>query len=126
MEKSKADGSVDKKPRSRKHRRSTRNLQSSDAQKQRSCKWLETHLWHTKRMKMVNKYGYRLSEHCADKGVRAAYKSFTHGCLMSVSNAISQTAYPCLPVAVKICYSVNIIFIPGKIIGKISVFFCLP
>ncbi len=80
-----ADGSADKNKRSRKHRRNTRNLQSTYAQRQRINKWLETHLWHTKRMKMCSKYGYQLSKHCSDKGVRAAYKSLTHGCLISVS-----------------------------------------
>ncbi len=80
-----ANGSADKNKRSRKHRRNTRNLQSTYAQRQRTNKWLETHLWHTRRMKMCSKYGYQLSKHCSDKGVRAAYKSLTHGCLISVS-----------------------------------------
>ena len=85
MEKSNASRTSDKKKKSRKQQRNTRNLQSMYAQRQREHKWLETHLWHAKRMKMCKKYGYCLSEHCSDKGVRAAYMSLTHGCLISVS-----------------------------------------
>ena len=84
MEKSNASGTSEKKKKSRKQRRNTRDLQSKYAQRQRENKWLETHLWHAKRMKMCKKYGYCLSEHCSDKGVRAAYMSLTHGCLISV------------------------------------------
>ncbi len=98
MEKSKADGSVDKSIQSRKHKRNTRNLQSVEAQRERDSKWLQTHLWHAKRMKMTDKYGYKLSEHCADKGVRAAYKSLTHGCLISVST--TSTPYSILHTSV--------------------------
>lgn len=32
-----------------------------------SKKWLETHLWHAKRMKMVNMWGYRLVRPIANR-----------------------------------------------------------
>lgn len=79
-----SDGTANKKKGSRKQRRNKDTLQSVYAQRQRKSKWLETHLWHAKRMNMCDKYGYRLAEHCSDKGVRAAYTSLTHGCLLSV------------------------------------------
>ena len=34
---------------------------------------------------MSKKYGLCIAEHCNDKGVRAAYRSLIHGCLLSVS-----------------------------------------
>lgn len=82
MEKS-ASESTSKK--SRKQRRKLCNLRQSYAQRQRKHTWLETHIWHAKRMKMVDKYGYRLAEHSSDKGIRATYKSLMYGCLLSVS-----------------------------------------
>lgn len=36
--------------------------------------WLESHIWHAKRMKMVEKWGYKVASKCNDKGVRAAYR----------------------------------------------------
>ena len=41
-------------------------------------------------MKMTDKYGFRIAEHCSDKGIRQAYLSMAHGCLISVSNALGQ------------------------------------
>ena len=51
--------------------------------------WLETHIWHTKRMHMVDKWSYRLAEHCNDKGVRATYRYLRHGCPVSVSKPLN-------------------------------------
>ena len=51
--------------------------------------WLETHIWHTKRMHMVDKWSYRLAEHCNDKGVRATYRYLRHGCLVLVSTPLN-------------------------------------
>lgn len=36
--------------------------------------WLESHIWHAKRMKMVEKWGYKVASKCNDKGVRAVYR----------------------------------------------------
>lgn len=74
-----------KKPPSRARRRKPSSMRQEYLQRQRENKWLETHIWHAKKMKMVSKYGYRLAEYCCDKGVRAAHKSLVHGCLLSVS-----------------------------------------
>ncbi len=37
---------------------------------------------------MTDKYGFRIAEHCSDKGIRQAYLSMTHGCLISVSTYV--------------------------------------
>jgi ribonuclease P/MRP protein subunit POP1 len=40
-------------------------------------KWLETHMWHTKRMKMTDIWGYRIASKPNTKSVRITYRSFT-------------------------------------------------
>lgn len=42
-----------------------------------SKKWLETHMWHTKRMKMVNIWGYRLASRPNTKSARVIYRAST-------------------------------------------------
>lgn len=44
-------------------------------------KWLETHMWHTKRMKMTNIWGYRIASKPNVKSSRITYKSFTRLCI---------------------------------------------
>lgn len=87
MARSAAAGSADKKKEpSRKQRRKGRSLREEQRRRERDHVWLETHVWHAKRFKMVDRYGYRLAESASDKGVRAAYRSLMHGCLLSVSD----------------------------------------
>ena len=92
MEKQAAD-KEGKKKKSRKQRRKIRNLREEkrgrgrdrdSAHPQRPV-WLETHVWHAKRMKMIDHHGYRVAESVNDKGVRQAYRSLRYGCLLSVS-----------------------------------------
>ncbi|RCH82061.1 hypothetical protein CU098_000584, partial [Rhizopus stolonifer] len=45
--------------------------------RQKSKKWLETHMWHTKRMKMNDIWGYRIASRPNTKSVRITYRSFT-------------------------------------------------
>ncbi|XP_040354862.2 ribonucleases P/MRP protein subunit POP1 [Ixodes scapularis] len=59
---------------SRKHRRRPRNLLAEYARRQRRYVWLETHVWHAKRFKMADLWGYRVPLHPCDKGIRAAYR----------------------------------------------------
>lgn len=59
---------------SRKHRRRPRNLLAEYARRQRRHVWLETHVWHAKRFKMADLWGYRVPLHPCDKGIRAAYR----------------------------------------------------
>ena len=78
---------------SRRQRRKPRSLCKEYSKRQGDKKWLETHIWHAKRMKMTTKYGYRLAEHCCDKGIRAAHKSLVYGCLLSVSLGTQHRGY---------------------------------
>ena len=46
--------------------------------------WLETHIWHAKRFKMTECWGYKMAEQPCDKGFRAAYRASAQGCIMQV------------------------------------------
>ncbi|KAH9363385.1 hypothetical protein HPB48_019483 [Haemaphysalis longicornis] len=59
---------------SRKHRRRPHNLLAEYARRQRRHVWLETHIWHAKRFKMADLWGYRIPLQPTDKGIRAAYR----------------------------------------------------
>ncbi|KAH6922819.1 hypothetical protein HPB50_019407 [Hyalomma asiaticum] len=75
---------------SRKHRRRPRNLLAEYARRQRRHVWLETHIWHAKRFKMADLWGYRVPLYPTDKGIRAAYRgSAKHVLLHRVSAAIA-------------------------------------
>ncbi|CAN8001333.1 unnamed protein product [Ixodes hexagonus] len=67
---------------SRKHRRRPRNLLAEYARRQRRHVWLETHIWHAKRFKMADLWGYRVPLHPCDKGIRAAYRGSAHHVLL--------------------------------------------
>ncbi len=56
-----------------------RRLQFS-AQRARTHVWLETHLWHTKRMHMRNAWGYRVAASPHGRGERAAVRAGHHLC----------------------------------------------
>ena len=93
MEKQSANSPAKRKQPSRKQRRKARNLRSEDYnRRQRKHFWLETHIWHAKRMKMVDRFGYRLAERVNDKAVRAAYRSLVYGCLLAVSLSVVNTS----------------------------------
>ena len=98
MEKSKSgvgDAKRKAKKPSCKQRRKPSNMKLEYERRQRKNKWLETHVWHAKRMKMCEKYGFKIAEHCSDKGIRQAYMSMTHGCLLSVSVQTVHTMSAC-------------------------------
>lgn len=63
---------------SRKHRRRPRNLLN----RQRTNKWLETHIWHAKRFHMTERWGYRLPESSCDRAFRSCYRATAHHCLL--------------------------------------------
>lgn len=44
-------------------------------QEDREFKWLETHVWHAKRMKMENLWGFRMPMYPNDKGIRATNRA---------------------------------------------------
>ena len=69
---------------SRKYRRRPRNLLEEYSRRSRKHSWLETHVWHAKRFKMVEQWGYKIPLHPCDKGVRSAYRSTAKYCLIQV------------------------------------------
>jgi ribonuclease P/MRP protein subunit POP1 len=49
-------------------------------------RWLSTHLWATKRMRMINYHGYKIAFTPNDKSFRSAYRHFRHNsCLIDLS-----------------------------------------
>ena len=78
-------GGREGKRKSRRFRRKAKCLRKEYVRRQNQKRWLETHIWHAKRMHMVDLFGFRLAEKNAGKGVRAAYRAVQHGCLLHVS-----------------------------------------
>ncbi|KAI0917369.1 hypothetical protein AcW1_007429 [Taiwanofungus camphoratus] len=50
--------------------------------RQRDKTWLETHLWHAKRMKMENMWGYRLAVQPTEKAYRPSHRASMHGSIL--------------------------------------------
>lgn len=72
-----------KKP-SRKHRRRPKNLLQEYIRRQKNKVWLETHIWHAKRFKMAEKWGYKIPYQPTNKSARASYRATQHHCQMIV------------------------------------------
>jgi len=78
-----SEGAIVKRSRCRKHRRKPAYLLNLYENRQRKAKWLETHIWHAKRFKMVEKWGHRIASQCTDKSERAVYRMCgKQGCLI--------------------------------------------
>ncbi|XP_046858385.1 ribonucleases P/MRP protein subunit POP1-like [Xenia sp. Carnegie-2017] len=71
-----------KQKKSRRHRRKVGNLLKEYIRRQKKHVWLETHVWHAKRFKMMEKWGYKIPLHPNDKSVRASYRAMAYGCLL--------------------------------------------
>ncbi|TFY68580.1 hypothetical protein EVG20_g3505 [Dentipellis fragilis] len=52
------------------------------AKRQIDKKWLESHLWHAKRMHMENMWGYRLAVQPTEKSFRPSYRAAVHGAIL--------------------------------------------
>ncbi|KAM0789941.1 hypothetical protein ACM66B_006781 [Microbotryomycetes sp. NB124-2] len=50
--------------------------------RQRFKTWLETHMWHAKRMHMINIWGHRLATKPTMKAFRSSYRASKHGVLV--------------------------------------------
>ncbi|KAG0698380.1 ribonucleases P/MRP protein subunit POP1-domain-containing protein [Suillus ampliporus] len=50
--------------------------------RQRDKSWLETHIWHAKRMKMENMWGYRLTVTPTEKSFRPSHRASVHGSIL--------------------------------------------
>ncbi|KAI8810251.1 ribonucleases P/MRP protein subunit POP1-domain-containing protein [Cladochytrium replicatum] len=74
-------GNPQKKSSKNKTRRS--NKAEDFEKRQKNKKWLETHVWHAKRMHMMDMWGYSIPEHPNDKSTRAAYRSMKNQCTIA-------------------------------------------
>ncbi|KAJ6557418.1 NUC188 domain-containing protein [Mycena vulgaris] len=50
--------------------------------RQRDKSWLETHIWHAKRMRMENMWGYRLAVTPTEKAFRPSHRASMHGAIL--------------------------------------------
>ena len=74
---------MQKLPKCRKSIRKKRRLLISYKMRNQKCKWLPTHLWSVKRMRMIDYYGTKIAYTPNDKSFRSAYRHFRHNtCLM--------------------------------------------
>ncbi|CAG2237627.1 POP1 [Mytilus edulis] len=70
---------------SRRHRRRPKNLLEEYQRRQRKHIWLETHIWHAKRFKMEDRWGYRIPLHSTDKSIKACYRATQNYCQIQVN-----------------------------------------
>ncbi|KAG0037986.1 hypothetical protein BGZ82_001387 [Podila clonocystis] len=75
-----------KKPDNRHKKRRPGTITQEYLRRQGTKRWLETHIWHAKRMKMVEQWGYKLAEHSNEHGIKSAYKSSHHQCILQDSS----------------------------------------
>eukprot|EP00013_Stygamoeba_regulata_P007342 CAMPEP_0177631876 /NCGR_PEP_ID=MMETSP0447-20121125/1982_1 /TAXON_ID=0 /ORGANISM="Stygamoeba regulata, Strain BSH-02190019" /LENGTH=915 /DNA_ID=CAMNT_0019133387 /DNA_START=115 /DNA_END=2863 /DNA_ORIENTATION=+ len=80
-----------KKKVSRKGKRRPGYLQANFGRRQNTFKWLETHVWHAKRMFMKALWGYKLAITPCDKGFRAAYRGVSAAAILA---AMASVSYP--------------------------------
>ncbi|KAJ2958269.1 hypothetical protein NQZ79_g6113 [Umbelopsis isabellina] len=65
-------------PPTRRKKRKAATIVEEYLRRQGTKRWLETHIWHAKRMHMKNVWGYRLADYPNDKSLRATYRAFSH------------------------------------------------
>lgn len=71
---------------SRKHRRRPRNLLHEYNRRKRDKFWLETHIWHAKRFKIIDKWGFKIAECPNDKCFKANYRAVAaHSLIQDIS-----------------------------------------
>lgn len=75
--------SMQKLPRCRKHIRKRRHLITAYKMRIDKVQWLSTHLWASRRMRMVNYYGYKVALSPNNKSFRSAYRFSKHSCTLS-------------------------------------------
>ncbi|KAJ3214886.1 hypothetical protein HDU67_001088 [Dinochytrium kinnereticum] len=82
MKESPSEPQVKKK--SRKTRRKPSNIMEEFGTRSKEDRlWLETHLWHAKRMHMITIWGFKIAEHPNEKGERATYRASQHQCVLN-------------------------------------------
>ncbi|ORY00772.1 POP1-domain-containing protein [Basidiobolus meristosporus CBS 931.73] len=72
------DNTISKKGPSRRKKRRPGSIMDEYKRRQVNKRWLETHIWHSKRAKMVERWGYRLAEHPNEKSIRSSYKASSY------------------------------------------------
>uniref|UniRef100_A0A5S6PYK5 Ribonucleases P/MRP protein subunit POP1 n=1 Tax=Trichuris muris TaxID=70415 RepID=A0A5S6PYK5_TRIMR len=68
------------KPPSRRQRRRPSNLLNVYIRRQRKARWLETHIWHAKRFRMVEAWGYKLPDNSFQRSWRASFRDAKRHC----------------------------------------------
>ena len=71
-----------RKEKPRKTRRHPKLLNLEHIKSQTKPRWLETHIWHAKRFKMVERWGYKLPQRPYNKSFRACFRAAAHHCLL--------------------------------------------
>ncbi|KAF8895447.1 NUC188 domain-containing protein [Infundibulicybe gibba] len=68
-----------------------RRINRTDSFLRRQCdkQWLETHLWHAKRMIMENIWGFRLAVRPTEKAFRPSHRAAVHGSILHDSSYFS-------------------------------------
>lgn len=82
-----------KKRPSRKYRRKPSNLMKEYNRRKQKNVWLETHIWHAKRFKMANLWGYKVPYESTNKRFRATYKAMKSHCMIQ-----DISYYPCIEI----------------------------
>ncbi|KAJ1926643.1 Ribonucleases P/MRP protein subunit pop1 [Tieghemiomyces parasiticus] len=77
--KSKGSGGVQKKKLpNRRHRRRPGRIADEFKRRQGTKRWLETHIWHTKRMNMTERWGCMVAQNPNEHNIRASYRAARH------------------------------------------------
>lgn len=51
--------------------------------------WLETHIWHAKRMHMANMWGFRIAVQPTEKSFRPSHRAAVHGSILHDASYLS-------------------------------------
>ena len=74
---------MQKLPKCRKHIRKRRHLVHAYKLRDTKNKWLSTHIWAAKRMKMISYYGFKIAYTPNNKSFRSAYRYTRHSCTVT-------------------------------------------
>ena len=70
-----SEGEILSRSRCRRHRRKLRYLlHLYELRQKKAGRWMETHIWHSKRFKMESKWGVSYPVRCSDKSDRSTYR----------------------------------------------------
>lgn len=78
----------------RKYRRRPSNLLAEYTRRSQLNVWLETHIWHAKRFKMREMWGYKIPYTPTDKRYKASYRAARQHCLLQ-----DISFYPCIEIS---------------------------